>query len=333
MPIHFVREVLSGVAIPNAEGASSLGLVQKRINLPEGKRFRIKSVECFDDNGTLFTDESREGPSQLCTRLIYVTPYPITPSKEAWGPTGPMASLSAIPMGGMGPYAGDSSVLYKRLDANNNMSPDENWATYSILTEEFPNPQSAQDNDYAWYTPHIYLTALVWTKGGWEQDIKLSFNLKLEITAVDSLQTAMGQYKEMLEAQCRVMTDTVNSILLPSSAAGRSFPMWKFGGVRPEIMVTSANVLRYYNRLASAAYQEMDNIDGFRTRFKESTTMVDYDAAFGDTGTNIPDWISVMSAAGVTSGVIRPYPPPTKFSGNGNTVMYDTDGLPATPVT
>lgn len=334
MPMHTVREILSGVAIPNAEGTQSLALVQKRINMPQGKRFRIKSVECFDDNGTVFTDASRGGPtSGPCARLIYVTPYPIIPTKESFGPTGDVDALTSIPMGGMGPYAGDNSVLYKRIDINKNVAGDENWNTGQLLTTEFPNPQSAQNNDYSWYTPHVYLTCMVWTQEGWEQNIKLSFNLKLEVTAVDSVQTAMGQYKEMLEAQCRTMSDTLNSILLPSSAAGRSFPMWKFGGVRPEIMVTSANALRYFNRLASAAYQGMDDITGFRTRYKESTTMVNFDEAFGDTGTNIPDWISVMSASGVTSGIIRPYPPPVKFSGNGNTVMYDALGQPATIVT
>ena len=334
MPIHTVREILTGVAIPNAEGTQSLALVQKRINMPEGKRFKIKSVQCFDDNGALFTDAARAGfAAGPCARLVYVTPYPITPSQESFGPTGDVQALTNIAMGGMGPFAGDNTVLYKRLDVNKNDSSNENWNTGQLITREFPNPQSAQDNDYTWYTPHVYLTAMIWTQEGWEQDVKLSFNLKLEVTAVDSIQTAMGQYKENLEAQCRLLTDTGNSIFLPSSAAGRSFPMWKFGGVRPEIMVTSANALRYFNRLASAAYQEMDALGNFRTRFKESTTMVNFDAAFGDTNTNIPEWISVGNAAGVTSGVIRPYPPPTKFSGNGNTVMYDNDGLPATIVT
>jgi hypothetical protein len=140
MPIHTVREILTGVAIPNAEGAQSLALVQKRINMPEGKRFKIKSVQCFDDNGALFTDASRGGfNSGPCARLIYVTPYPITPSKEFFGPTGDVASLTSIPMGGMGPFAGDNSVLYKRLDVNKNRAGDEEWTTYNLLTTEFPN--------------------------------------------------------------------------------------------------------------------------------------------------------------------------------------------------
>ena len=299
--------------------------------MPEGKRFRIKSVQCFDDSGIMQTNPGRGPLSQLGMRLIYVTPYPIVLSKTNWGSTTEQQNLTNIAMGGMGPFAGDRSCLYKRIDINN--TNDENWSPIDTLTTEFPNPQSAQDNDYDWYTPHVYLTAVVWTEGGWEQNLRLSFNMKLEITKADSIQSAMGLYKENLEAQCRVLSETANSILLPSSAAGRSQPAWKFGGARPEIMVTSSNVLRYFNRLASAAYQEMDNISGFRTRYKQATTMVDYDAPFGDTATNIPNWITLMDVSGVTSGPIRSYPPPVKFTGNGNTVMYDANGIPASIVT
>jgi len=333
MPELTVREVLTGIAVPNVEGNESVSMIQKRISMPEGKKFRIKSIQCFDDNGTIFTNERRAGGDQLTMRLIYVTPYPIVPSNEPWGSNTLQQSLTTVASGSMGPYAGDNTVLYKRLDMNQNPAGDENWNIEQIVTEEFPNPQSAQDNDYTWYTPHVYLTCMVWTKEGWAQDIKLSFSLKLEITNADSVQTAMGLYKENLEAQCRVLTDTANSIDPIVGAAGRSQPAWLYGGARPELMVTSANVLRYFNRLASAAYQDMDNITGFRTRYKESTTMVGFDKAFGDSATNIPDWIQLMDVAGVTSGAIRPYPPPTKFSGNGNTVMYDTNGLPASIVT
>ena len=334
MPIHTIREVLTGMAIPSVEGAQSLSLVQKRINMPEGKKFRIKSVQCFDDNGGLFTDPARFGPnSGPCARLVYVTPYPIIPTQESFGPTPDIASLTSVAAGGMGPYAGDNSVLYKRLDINKNRASDEEWTPTLYVTDEFPNPQSAQQNDYDWYTPHVYLTALIWTQEGWETNVKLSFSLKIEVTNADSVQSAMGLYKENLEAQCRELTDTANSILGPASAAGRSLPTWKFGGARPEIMISSSNVLRYFNRLASAAYQEMDSVAAFRTRYKEATTMAAYDAPFGDTTTNIPNWITLMDVSGITSGPIRSYPPPVKFSGNGNTVMYDADGLPASIVT
>ena len=222
MPELTVREVLTGIAVPNVEGNESVSMIQKRISMPEGKKFRIKSIQCFDDNGTIFTNERRAGGDQLTMRLIYVTPYPIVPSNEPWGSNTLQQSLTTVASGSMGPYAGDNTVLYKRLDMNQNPAGDENWNIEQIVTEEFPNPQSAQDNDYTWYTPHVYLTCMVWTKEGWAQDIKLSFSLKLEITNADSVQTAMGLYKENLEAQCRVLTDTANSIDPIVGAAGRS---------------------------------------------------------------------------------------------------------------
>ena len=68
MPILTVREVLSGEAIPNVEGNESVSMIQKRISMPEGKKFKIKSIQCFDDNGTVFTNERREATDQLTMR-------------------------------------------------------------------------------------------------------------------------------------------------------------------------------------------------------------------------------------------------------------------------
>lgn len=232
--------------------------------------------------------------------------------------------------------AGDNGVLYKRLDwtstDNNDIASPSPWS-YNLNMIEFPDRVTSNNSPFSWYAPHIYLTVKKNFEGNArDSPIAISFYIKYEMTNVDSVQSSMGLYKETLEAQARLQTITGNSVA-PLTAAGRSFPTWKYGGVRPEIMVTSANVLRYYNRLASAAYQKMDNIAAFRTRYKEATTMVAYDAAFGDTVTNIPDWVTIMDVAGVTSGPIRSYPPPVKYTGNGNTVMYDAAGLPATIVT
>lgn len=213
MPLMHLREVLSGELIPNVGGNASVCFGQKRINLPEGKRFRIKSVQCFDDNARLETSPGRGEENQLTMRLVYVTPYPIVLTKETWGPTGPMKNLTALTglLNSMGPYAGDNSVLYKRIDISN-CADDETWNQIDQFTSEFPNPQSAQDNDYEWFTNHIYLTAVVWTKGGWTIDTKLSFSLTVEVSKVSSLVTTIGTYKEMLEAQARTLTDTLVSI-------------------------------------------------------------------------------------------------------------------------
>lgn len=331
MPILTIRETLTGTIDPDIEGGQSSALVQKRINLPEGKAFRVLSIQGFDDNMEIIAPRNPAGQS-ACSREVYVTPFPIVPTDMAWGFTADITSASSV--SGVGLLAGDNACLYKRLDAAVTSYTEEIPSTINYFTEEFPNPNVATNNPFTWYTNHCYLTLKYNVAELAESvDCKFSFYIKVEVKNVSGLVNTIGTYKEMLEAQCRQLSSTLNSISPVGSAAGRSMPMWRFGGIRPEIMVTSANALRYYNRVASRAYQDMDNIAAFRTRFKQATTMVDYDAAFGDTTTNIPDWITLMDVSGVTSGVIRPYPPPVKFSGNGNTVMYDADGLPATVVT
>jgi hypothetical protein len=98
--------------------------------------------------------------------------------------------------------------------------------------------------------------------------------------------------------------------------------MWKYGGIRPELMISGTTALRYFNRVASNASQEMISQDAFFTAFKESTKMSDFNAAFGDPTVPLPDWVQIMDVAGITSGAIRPYAPPIKFADNGNTLMF-----------
>ncbi len=332
MPDLVIRETLEGSVFPDVPGSDSSAIVQKRINLPEGKKFRVKSIEVFDDDmylgGPIGIDDT-----PFVVRQTYVTPYPIVLDEQSWGFTSGMRLATAD---GGGPAAGDNSVLLKMLDYApvTTQDPPEMTKVIAGVRQVFPSLPTAFNTGFEWYTNHIYLSSIIsWQTSGVSFKMNLSFHIHLEVVNTSSLENAIGSYKEMLEAQCRVRTNTINSISPNSSAAGRSFPSWKFGGARPEIMVTSANVLRYYNKLASAAYQEMDAVSAFRTRFKEATTMVDYDAAFGDTTTNILNWITIMNVAGVTSGPIRSYPPPVKFTGNGNTVMYDADGVPASIVT
>lgn len=333
MPDLVIRETLEGVVKPDIEGSRSSVLVQKRINLPEGKRFRVKSIEVFDDNMYLANTNAIDPEDEIVTRTTYVTPYPVVIGGRGWGFTEGMRAAS---FAGSGLEAGDDSVLLKMLDYApvGVLADSQQTKVIAGVRQVFPSEPTAFNTGFVWYTNHLYLSSIInWRGSAVNIPMCLSFHIHLEVEKCSALENAIGCYKEKLEAQFRVRKSSINSIDPIATQAGRSFPMWKYGGIRPEIMITSANVLRYYNKLASADYQEMDNIDAFRTRFKEATTMVDYDAAFGDTTTGIPDWILLMDVAGVTSGTIRPYPPPVKFSGNGNTVMYDADGLPASIVT
>ena len=145
--------------------------------------------------------------------------------------------------------------------------------------------------------------------------------MRVKQTKIGKAEESMGQYQEFLNSQCRLLTNTANVIGV-DDVSGYVFPMWKYGGIRPELMISGATALRYFNRVASNANQEMTSRNALQTAYRDATTMVGYDSAFGDSALNLPDWITLMDVAGVTAGELRPYPPPLKFADNGNTLMF-----------
>ena len=344
MAIHTIRETLTGdlsfdlvnePPVPSAPDGS-WALIQKKINLPHGQRHTIQSIDCFDDNTGLFISS---GGTILRARQLFVTPFPVVLSKESWGINEEMTEK----LNRSGPLAGDDLCLYQRTDWTilNDISE---LQSNKIWTQQFPNPESANNIPFVWYTDTIYLTCLVYAEdglkyapngeyyeGGLKFPISVSFYLRVNSVKCSALEYGIGVYKELLEAQVRTLLDTANNINPSDSAAGRSFPSWKFGGIRPELMLTSAEAVRYYNRVATNANQDMQSVSDFRSAYKKGTSMVGYDEAWGTE--EFPQWITIFNVQGVTSGSIRPLPPPTKYTGSGNTVMYDEAGNPASIVT
>jgi len=333
MPLIALRETLIGEFNEWELGADGeMKIAQKRLNLEDGYKYRVKNVQVFDEKGGIIAaDPSDTVPA--VTQQTYVTPWPVILTNNPFGltPTQRGVFLQS------GPFAGDNSVLFKQLEINENLN-DGPQMQGSVFDEQFPNPGLELLNAQRWYTPHLYLTVIqAWGGAGIVNTVAKSFYIELEKTKCSRLERSIGQYKEFLEAQARLQTLTANFIEPSTSAAGRSFPSWKFGGIRPEFMLNARNTLRYFNKSASRDYQNMITQSAFRNRFRYARTMVAYDAPFGKDffagDDDYPDWIAISSVAGVSSGPIRAYPPPTKFTGNGNTVMYDAAGNPASIVT
>jgi hypothetical protein len=284
MPLIEIREVLTGEfndTVPDSDPVEYLPLqmMQKRINLEHGFRYEVKNVQVFDDMGNVIAglDDEPRGVSQL----TYVTPYPITLNNEAYGFNRVLlaSNLNA------GPFAGDNSVLYKELEISTNLG-DITYQNDKVIRNQFPNPSLELLTPMIWYTPHLYLTLIQqWTGKADKNKVAKSFYIEMKKTKASSLERSMGQYKELLEAQCRLTTTTGNMISPVASAAGRSFPSWEFGGIRSEIMINSINVLRYFNHAASRDYQKMMTQSAFRVRYKQATNMTPYDEAEGTAST------------------------------------------------
>jgi len=304
MPINEIRDTIQGTIEIGDDGR---GYMTRKINMLEGFRNEIISIDVFNDN---LTFRNEVGYTEPTAYQVYISPYPIQPTDELWGPQD-----SQLP--NSGPMAGDEQVLFKMQEMTK--SAELNTSNLQPLNQ-FPSKQLAATPTNTWYSSHVYLTVLLWGQETVECSIKYSLFMKIKQTKANSTSVAMGQYKEFLDSQARLLTDTMVSYD-PLDVPGYTFPMWKYGGIRPEIMISGTTALRYFNRVAAAANQEMTSRGALETAYQQATGMVNFDAAFGDPADNLPEWITLMDVAGVTSGELRQYPPPLKFFDNGNTMM------------
>lgn len=307
MPITEIRDTLQTSVTVNGQG-----YVTRKINLPQGMRNQLLSIEVFNDNGAPWlTNGEVAAPSAY---QLFVSPFPMQRTDMVWG----FSPLDSFPNAGQA--AGDENVLYKemattRLTENNQQPENKIW--YS----RFPSKELGTTVTNTWYTPHIYITVLLWNTPEVPVNLQFSLFARVKQTKVSLAESSMGQYKEFLDSQSRLLTDTA-TIYAPEDIAGYTFPMWKYGGVRSELMLSSSEAVRYFNRVAANADQEMLARDAFQDKFKSSVTMVDYDDPFGDAVLDLPEWISLVNVGGITAGAIRPYPPPLKYADNGNTLMF-----------
>ena len=161
---------------------------------------------------------------------------------------------------------------------------------------------------------------MVWNAPETDVAIMYSVYIKNKQKKVAKVESTMGCYKEFLEAQCRLLTET--AVAVPNGRlTGQTFPMWTHGGMRAELMIDSATAVQYYNRAGANEAEDMIALSTWESRFGDSTKMVAFDAPFGDAAIPLPSWVKIFDVAGVTSGPIRQYAPPLKYEDNGNTMM------------
>ena len=311
MPINEIRDTIQGTALTDATGYAYM---TRKINLPDGHRHSVLSIDVFNDQNSLWLSNQKAPEAGLAAYQLFVSPYPMQRTNETMG-----ASVTEL-IFNTGAMAGDESVLYKE-QAIVKAGQQEDNSRDLIWFNQFPNPAVGAMPTNNWYSNHLYITVMVWNQPETEVEVKHSLFMRVKQTKVSAAEESMGQYKEFLDAQSRLLMDTA-VVMDPASISGYVFPMWKYGGIRPELMISGTTALRYFNRVASNANQDMVARGALQTAYQDATTMVGFDTAFGDAALNLPDWITLMDVAGVTAGELRPYPPPLKYADNGNTLMF-----------
>lgn len=308
MTIHEIRESIeqSEVLLNDA----GFAIVQKKINLnPQASRHTMVQCDLFQD--TIATSEHNE-PFHI---EFFVSPLPIIYSNMpfsngpiwTWNNRGPSAAIDVILF---------KSILSTRNDAAGN--------PLQVLMEDttFPNQTLGTLPTFSWYSPELYLTAIV---HGFEEDtiknLGLSFYIAVDAKKVSALQAGLGIVREGSIAQGMTLVSQ-GRMISASANVGQVFPLWKHGGTTPERMIRADYLsdffLQYHNAAASEKTMSTTNI---RTYIRRANQMQPTGTAFGSldpTKGQVPDWIKMDMVEGLIAGPLRSQWPPLKHFDNGN---------------
>lgn len=297
MPLKIIKETIELDAV-TADSDGNVFLT-KLVNLEEGKRHMLTQVDVFQDAYMSVPDE----PNRQNIEIV-VTPFPAIPTNMIYQYDAPRQTKRY-------PSAGDDSVLFKeRFDVLQN----------GILTSiQFPSPQIAAMNKSYFYTDHIYINlAIHGAAGQTYNNIAFSFMFVLEDKNVGYLEHSLGVLSEQHNAMCALVMSN-GHMRTRSALLGNVFPMWRFGGIRPEHTLTPTAANTFFLDIASRDAESMSTTAAIRTLVADARQMDAYDAAFG---LRRPDWLREFLNAGIESGSIRPNPVPLRYADNGNTRMF-----------
>lgn len=270
--------------------------ITKRINLDAGMRHQLMQVDMYED---AYATEQVEVET-------VISPYPAIPTNMLYSP--------ALGLTNRFPAGGDDSVLFKeRRQLRVNVGD-------AITTSQFPSPEIAAINATQFYTDHVYVNMHIMslTPNQVVQNVAFSFLLVLSDVNVSNLEHSLGVLAESHDAMCaQVMSN--GRMQTRQTLYGNVFPMWRYGGIRPERMLQPLSANTFFLDIASRDAEDMIDTINIRTAVGDARTMRAFDTAFG---VRRPDWLREFLNAGIESGPIRPNPVPLRRADNGNTRMF-----------
>ena len=293
MPIHEIRE---SIELPQiTTDSNGFAIVQKEINLKENMSHKMLQCDIFLDNPIPKADAD------------YVTEILVTPTPVIY---------TDMPIAGFpsrAPSASNENVLFKQISI-------EAVSTTPTITE-FPNRFISARPTFTWYHPKLYLTLFIHGQADREiDDIAITLYCAVESKKVSLITYGMGVIREDHIAQVGAVMSNGRAIF-PARNVGQSFPMWKYGGVRPELMISGSSLANFFNRIDSQEPQNTNTTGRLRRMARDARQMQPNLDAFGTAVTAdgaIPSWVRLELFKGVESGAIRDQWPPIKHADNGN---------------
>jgi hypothetical protein len=142
----------------------------------------------------------------------------------------------------------------------------------------------------------------------------MSFMLVLNNKKTSTLTASMGQMAENHEAMCaQLMSNGV--FVTQANLEGNVFPWWRYGGIRPELMLSPDAAGSFFLNISTRDEELMQTTAQIRSAVADARSMGAYDAAFG---ARFPDWCRFNLNEGLVAGAVRDQWPPIKHADNGN---------------
>jgi len=297
MPIHEIRESIEQDKI-TLDG-NGFAIVQKVINLRENMSHKMLQCDAFLDNPLPTADNS----AKFTTELL-VTPTPVI-----------YTDMIIDGFTSRAPSAAVENTLFKQTSIFIR-------GASAPPTEEFPNRFISARPTFTWYMPKLYITLFVHGDANDViNDYAISVYCAIEAKKVSLVTYGMGVIREDHIAQVAAVMSNGRSIN-PARNVGQSFPLWRYGGVRPELMISGASLVNFFNRTSSQEESQTATTTELRGFAMAARKMVPNLEAFGTAalaGTGgIPSWVRLELFKGVESGAIRKQWPPIKHADNGN---------------
>ena len=298
MPIHIVKETIELDNVLTDDSGNAY--IQKRVNLHEGVVHNLLQTDVFQDAMLTIPDDVEATPPLM---EIVISPYPQIPTRMNLGE-------ETLTYERRYASAGDDSVLFK---ANSEIRP----FTFTDFNQ-FPSKQIASRQLQQFYSTHCYIC--VHLSGANEttyRNLALSFLMVFEDKNVSNITATMGQIHENHVAMCAELMSN-GRIVSTAVLEGNTFPMWRYGGIRPELTVSPTAPGSFFLKLPTRDDETMQTTVEIRNAISDARSMSAYDEAFGNV---YPDWFKEVDNEGLVSGPLREQWPPIKHADNGNVLM------------
>lgn len=297
MPIFTIKETMELASFTTDANGSCY--MQKRINLQSGFTHNLLQTDIHA--GSYVNTLNAPAPLE-----VVFSPYPSIPTSMYV--TDQYVGANRLVA------AGSDTVLFKITGLMNSGNPiTANTLPFDI--EQFPSPQIASQQKSVFYSDHIYISVhFIGEADTTYFNLNLSFMLVVENKSVSNLTSTIGKLAENHEAMCAELMSN-GHMISKAALKGNVFPMWRYGGIRPEFMLSPESAGSFFLQLPTVDDERMQTTAGIRTSVAAARDMSAYDAAFGD---KFPDWVRFNLNPGFIAGEIRDQWPPIKHADSGN---------------